>query len=402
MKSSLRIALLVSLSFLLSSLVSAQGTQVGNVYVGICDGALQNTMQNEIDVYTAQGQFLTAFHGPVQNACMNGMTFNASGHLHIISARFGTQAWDVLEFDNLGSLVASPGPFSAPTSVTHDRDGNLYLSENSILKIDTHGNTAPYAVVGNAQAITLAPDQHTIYYSAANGDIKSFDVATQRQGPDIAVNAAARSVRALPDNSILTDTLGAIQHWIPKCSGCPYKQVFSYQVPANADSFTLDPDGVSFWTINTFYDNQNQLGKATVYRTSIKTGAALGSFSLQPLTNGRYYSMSIGVNGDSSNSTATATASLTFPKRLVGTLSGALKAVVTNTGPVEMVVSSVAITGDFAIKRNGCSKGILPGGFCNISVTFTPTQTGTRSGTLKVFDSASNSPQTVALSGIGQ
>jgi hypothetical protein len=401
MKSSLRIAFVTAVAFLISSLASAQGAQVGNVYVGTCDGALQNTQQDEVDVYTALGQFLTAFHGPVQNACMTGMTFNVSDHLHIISARFGTQSWKVLEFDNLGTLVSSPGPFTAPVSVAHDQQGNLYLGQGSILKIDTHGNTATYPVAGGAQWITFAPDQHTIYYTAANGDVKSFDVATQKAGPDIAVNAAARTVRALPDNSILTDSLGAIQHWIPKCLGCPYKEVTAYQVPANADSFTLDPDGISFWTINTFYDNQNQLGKATVYRTNIKTGAAMGSFSLQPLTNGRYYSMSIGVNGDSSDSTATATPSLTFPKRLVGT-SGTLKAVVTNTGAIQMVVSSVTITGDFTIKRNGCTKGIAPGAFCNISVTFTPSQLGTRTGTLRVFDSAVNSPQTVALSGIGK
>jgi hypothetical protein len=128
----------------------------------------------------------------------------------------------------------------------------------------------------------------------------------------------------------------------------------------------------------------------------------MGNFSLQPLTNGRYYSMSIGVNGDGMNSTATVTPSLIFPKVFVGTISNAKKVVVTNTGPAEIIVSKVTITGDFAIKKNGCFKGIQPGAFCNITVTFTPTQIGTRSGTLKIFANINNSPRTVTLSGTGK
>ena len=384
------------------ALVGAQ-TQIGNVYVGTCDSVLLNTQQNEVDVYTASGQFVTAFHGPSQNACLTSMTFDPANHFHVISASFGTQSWNVLEFDSFGTLLASPGPFNSPLSVTHDQEGNLYLGQGSIVRIDPAGNMATFAVAGGARWIDMARDQRTIFYSAANGDVKSFDIVSQTQGPDIAPDALARNVRALPDGSILTNTLGAIRHWVPPCAGCfPYRESFAYQIPANADSFALDPDGVSLWTINTFYDNRNQLGKADVYRTNLKTGDPMGSFSLQPLTNGRYYSMSIGVNGDGMNSTATVSPSLTFPNLFVGTTSNGKKAVITNTGPVQIVVSKLTITGDFAIKKNGCIKGIPPGAFCNIVVTFTPTQLGPRSGTLKIFDNAQNSPQTVTLSGTGK
>jgi hypothetical protein len=394
----------VALVFAISLFVSAQTpAQVGDVYVGTCDGALQNTQQNEIDVYNSAGQFVTAFHGPSQNSCMTGMTFDSTDHLHIISARFGTQSWGVLEFDNLGALLASPGPFNSPVSVTHDQKGNLYLGQGSILKVDRAGNLAAYAVSGEARWIDLGPDQHTMFYSTASGDVKSFDIVTQTQGPDIAIDALARNVRALPDGSILTNTLGAIHHWVPRCLGCfPYRLDFAYQVPANADSFALDPDGISLWTINTYYDNRNQLGKADVYRTNLTTGDPMGGFSLQPLPNGRYYSMSIGVNGDGTGSSVTVTPALSFPTRFVGTISNAKKAVLTNTGAAQIVVSKLTITGDFTIKKNGCAKGVQPGLYCNIAVTFAPTQTGVRTGTLKIFDNTPNSPQTVTLSGTGK
>ena len=128
----------------------------------------------------------------------------------------------------------------------------------------------------------------------------------------------------------------------------------------------------------------------------------MGSFSLQPLANGRYYAMSIGVNGDGKSSTVSVTPSLDFPTRAIGTVSNAKKAVVTNVGLVKLAVSKVEITGDFAINKNTCTKAILPGGTCNVSVTFSPTQSGPRTGTLKVYDDAIDSPQTVTLTGVGK
>jgi len=386
----------------ISTFAAAQApAQVGNVYVGICDGA--STQFNETDVYTADGQFVNAFHGPSQNACTTGLMFDTSNHLRAISAQFGTQSWRVFEFDNLGDILSNKGPFTSPVSMAHDNQGNLYLAQGAIMKIAPNGTTTTYTVAGGAQWITLATDQHTIFYTAANGDVKSYNLTTRTQGIDIAVDAFARTVRTLPDNSILLDSLGAVQRWIPACDGCSYKQVFAYQVPANADSFALDPDGVSFWTINTYVDLHTMQGKADVYRTDIKSGDPLGSFSLLPLDNGRYYSMSIGVNGDSSISSATASpASLTYPARFVGTTSSGKRVTITNTGSVQIVVSSTNITGDFAIKHSNCVKGIQPGGSCAIVVTFTPTQKGTRNGTLKIFDNTMSSPQTATLSGVGK
>jgi hypothetical protein len=401
-KIEIRTAITLAVVCAISTLVSAAPAEVGNLYVGTCDSVLQNTQQNELDVYDATGQLVTTFHGPSQNACLTGMTFDTADHLHVISARFGTQSWNLLEFDNFGTLLASPGPFNGPTSVTHDLQGNLYIGQGNIVKVDRAGNTATYAVAGGAVWIDLGPDQRTLFYTTPNGDVKSFDVVSQTQGPDIAVDAIARNVRALADGTIMFDSQGTIQHWGPVCAGCLYKEKFTYQIPANADSFTLDPDGVSFWSINTYYDVQSQLGEADVYRTNIKTGEAMGSFSLQPLTNGRYYSMSIGVNGDGMGSSAVATPSLEFASRTVGTTSLPKKAVLTNIGVVQVVVSNVMITGDFAVSKNGCAKPVKSGLSCNVLVTFTPTQTGTRTGTLKIFDNAGNSPQTVTLSGVGK
>jgi hypothetical protein len=66
---------------------------------------------------------------------------------------------------------------------------------------------------------------------------------------------------------------------------------------------------------------------------------------------------------------------------------------------------SVSITGanaaDFA-QTNNCPATLNVGSKCTVSVTFTPSIIGAESATLDVNDNAANSPQTVALTGIGE
>ena len=53
------------------------------------------------------------------------------------------------------------------------------------------------------------------------------------------------------------------------------------------------------------------------------------------------------------------------------------------------------------MSATNCGGSLAAGKSCSISVTFTPTVGGSRSGTLAVTDNAAGSPQTAALSGTG-
>jgi subtilase family serine protease len=84
--------------------------------------------------------------------------------------------------------------------------------------------------------------------------------------------------------------------------------------------------------------------------------------------------------------------------------TGAKKAVtLTNTGTSTLNISSIAISGDFGqtTSPKPCGSTLAAGKSCKIEVTFTPTQVGARTGSLTITDNASDSPQTVALSGTG-
>jgi hypothetical protein len=92
--------------------------------------------------------------------------------------------------------------------------------------------------------------------------------------------------------------------------------------------------------------------------------------------------------------------SLTFASQALNTTSAAQSVTVTDTGTAAASLASVGITGDFA-QSNNCGTSLAVGASCTVSVTFTPTASGTRTGSLTINSNASNNPTTVALSGTG-
>jgi hypothetical protein len=73
---------------------------------------------------------------------------------------------------------------------------------------------------------------------------------------------------------------------------------------------------------------------------------------------------------------------------------------VTNTGSDTLTFGSLQTTGDFA-ETDNCLGGVIPRGNCTIQVTFTPSATGTRTGTVVLNDNDGASPQTITLTGTG-
>jgi len=97
--------------------------------------------------------------------------------------------------------------------------------------------------------------------------------------------------------------------------------------------------------------------------------------------------------------------SLTFASQATGTTSAAQTVTATNTGTVSLFFNNVNTSGDsldFTIGTDDCIGTTLPAGAsCTISVTFSPTTTGTRTANVLYTDNAPNSPQSVPLTGTG-
>ena len=98
--------------------------------------------------------------------------------------------------------------------------------------------------------------------------------------------------------------------------------------------------------------------------------------------------------------------SLTFAAQDLGTTSAPQSISVANTGNASLFINSAQVKGanplDFTAVSDGCSGLTLAvGASCSMSITFKPTNTGTRSATLIVTDNAPNSPQTASITGTG-
>ena len=92
--------------------------------------------------------------------------------------------------------------------------------------------------------------------------------------------------------------------------------------------------------------------------------------------------------------------SLTFAPQAMGTTSAAKQVRLSNSGTKALEITSIAASGDFA-QTNDCLATVAPAGFCTLSVTFTPTAPGTRTGTVTITDNAPGSPHKLPLTGTG-
>lgn len=91
--------------------------------------------------------------------------------------------------------------------------------------------------------------------------------------------------------------------------------------------------------------------------------------------------------------------SLTFPSTAVGTSSKPKNITVTAEG-IPLILGSIVASGDFSATNN-CPATLTAGTSCTVSVVFTPTASGTRTGTVTITDSDPNSPDTMKLTGTG-
>ncbi len=110
---------------------------------------------------------------------------------------------------------------------------------------------------------------------------------------------------------------------------------------------------------------------------------------------------SVSLTGTGTLPVTVAPTSLTFTSRVVGTTSATETVTLTNHLNTSVPVSTPVVSGDFAVASNNCGASVGAGLNCAFGVTFTPSEVGTRSGSLTVSYDALGSPNLVDLTGTG-
>ncbi|MEP7101339.1 MAG: choice-of-anchor D domain-containing protein [Burkholderiales bacterium] len=165
---------------------------------------------------------------------------------------------------------------------------------------------------------------------------------------------------------------------------------------------------------------QNQIAKGL---DASKIRAALGSKSQMNFLQGKLSDAQLndlaayvaGVLGGSPSYLAVAPvpkptlspASLSFPSQSIGTVSNVQTVTLANaasaTGPLVVGTVTTSAGSDFAVAGGTCAAAmsLAAGASCTVALTFTPTVSGTRSGTLTVSHNGAGGASNVSLSGAG-
>jgi hypothetical protein len=160
--------------------------------------------------------------------------------------------------------------------------------------------------------------------------------------------------------------------------------------------------------------NASEFGQTNNCGSSLAAGASCTiSVTFDPTAEGAQSATLTVVDGGGTQTvslTGTGTAvkfvpgGLNFGSQAVGTTGKAKTVTMTNLATSTLTITSIAVggtnAGDFA-QTNNCGGSLAGGASCTITVTFTPTATGSRSGNITVKDSDVTSPQKVVLSGTG-
>jgi len=223
---------------------------------------------------------------------------------------------------------------------------------------------------------TFAPDS-TYRWMASMAEDQNGDIGLGYSASSSSIHPAIRFTGRVP-----SDTSGTMETEASIVAGTGSQFGSHGNRWGDYTAMQVDPsDDCTFWYVAQY----EKVSGVFNWHTSISSFAFPGCF---------------GVGGPAVSLTPT---SLAFGKVVVNTTSTGKNVTLANTGNATLIIASITTSGDFApvTSTKPCGSTLAAGKNCIIRVTFTPTQLGSRTGNVTIIDNASNTPQTVPLSGTG-
>ena len=357
-----------------------------------------------------RGSYGDATQGIVRYASAD---MNGDGRLDLVGLGFGHGV-----FVSLGN---GDGTFQASKEYSADQG---FLTDMAVADFDGDGKP-DVAVVGRCCGGATGPQGVAVLRNNGDGTLAAaLHPSIGETGPSgIAVGDLNRD--GFPDLVVLMSSssnqmnLAAVLNGAgPVATISPSSLSFGNQVintTSTAKTVTLTNTGTASLNIASiaasgdFAISSNTCGaklakgkKCKVKVTFTPTGLGPETGSLTFTDNAANSPQTVALSGTGIPPASLTPASATYAAQKVGTTSKAKTFKLTNNQSVSLNSIAISTTGDFAVSATTCSTSLAAKQKCSISVAFTPTQTGTRTGQLIVNDSASNSPQTSNLTGTGK
>jgi len=135
------------------------------------------------------------------------------------------------------------------------------------------------------------------------------------------------------------------------------------------------------------------------------SGALTAAITITDNAVGSTQSIALSGTGVDAATVSLSATNLSFGSVNVGGSSGSQTVTLKNTGDLALSIASIGVTGTNAssfVFANGCGTSLAAGANCTIHGHFAPVAVGSQTATIMVVDNASNSPQSISLSGTGQ
>ncbi len=129
------------------------------------------------------------------------------------------------------------------------------------------------------------------------------------------------------------------------------------------------------------------------------TGSRTGTLTVYGNVSGGQATASLTGTGSPAAAIVLNPITLTFTPTNINSTSAAQNITISNTGGTTLTLQPPTVTGDFLLTANTCGATLDPSTGCTVSIAFTPTASGTRSGAFTITDAAGT--QTASLSGTG-
>jgi hypothetical protein len=314
---------------------------------------------------------------------------------------------------SFGSINTGSTSGAQTITVTNGTSSSVTFSGTGI----TGTNAADFAVSSTTCGSTLAASASCtasiVFKPAATG---SFSASWSTTAGSTALAVALSGTGASSSGGRVTVSPGSLSFGSINTGSTSASQTATV-TNGTSSSVTLSGAGITGADAGDFAVTSTTCGASLAASASCTasidfkpatTGALTATWSITSSASSTPLTVALSGTGSTSSggSAGTATPStISFGSYPVGATSSTEIVTLKNTGSSSFSMSGFSITGtdpnDFFETTQSCGTGLAPSATCKISLIFEPTATGTRTATLNIADTASNSPQKVTLTGTG-
>jgi len=385
---------------------------------GILDIAVANHNTNDVSILMGNGD--GTFKAPVNYPTGTDprhvlvFDFNKDGKLDLAVANGGESTVSIL-YGNGDGTFQPQVKYNAATSprwlavADYNNDGFLdiatsnYDAKNISVLLGTGSSTAGQAFLA-PQNYVVGANPTGLVAGDFNGDGLS-DIAVTVGGLPTAPNTIMAVLLNVP--ATLSPTSLTFGTQVLSTSSAPQAFTLTNSAP---NALTITNIGFT-GAAAADYSQTNTCGSAL----SGNSSCAINVTFTPTGVNSRGATMTVTDSAPGGSQSATVTGvgtaaslsptSLTFASQNIGTTSTPQTVTLSNVSGTTISITGIAITGtnstDFAVSSTTCGSTLAGKGSCTISVTFTPTASGTRSAAVTVTDNAGGTSQSAALTGTG-